>query len=655
MTRPKIKTALVISLMTIGFIFAGFSAFAISRMSTIHKSTVDVAANWMPSLGFAKEADNAFTDLRVAWRNHVIASSQDRMDRAEAEAADAKDRLMKALSSYDSLSPTSDELATVKSIRDDLSKFDALTVPLKKASTAHDDASAEKIILGDMEPIRSGIDNALSKLIDFNTAGADESYGASEQSYRESIEVTAVLLVVAALVIASSIWFAVFGIARPIQNITNSMNKLAGGDITSSIPYAGRTDEVGEMAAAVEVFRNNAENNARLESEAVNQRNQTETQRRAAADQERVRAEAMAQATTGLADGLKHLASGDLTFELQQRFAPDFESLRDDFNRAVAQLRSTLAGVAQAGSSIDGGAREVSRSADDLARRTEQQAASLEETAAALDEITANVSNSSKRVEDARSVAVQASTSATHSGNVVADAVQAMHKIEESSSKVTNIIGVIDEIAFQTNLLALNAGVEAARAGEAGKGFAVVAQEVRELAQRSAQAAKEIKELIRNSSVEVETGVKLVSETGEALTTISQFIVSINQHMDAIATSAREQAVGLSEVNTAVNQMDQVTQQNAAMVEEANAAGASLATEASRLREMIEHFQLGHSQVATAAHAMSSRATTSPSSAARAPSLIPSPARSMVGKLARSFAGRSPAAVAQTNDNWEEF
>ncbi|WP_341356160.1 methyl-accepting chemotaxis protein [Rhizobium tumorigenes] len=168
-----------------------------------------------------------------------------------------------------------------------------------------------------------------------------------------------------------------------------------------------------------------------------------------------------------------------------------------------------------------------------------------------------------------------------------------MQKIEESSNQVSNIIGVIDEIAFQTNLLALNAGVEAARAGEAGKGFAVVAQKVRDLAQRSAKAAKEIKELIRNSSLEVQIGVKLVSETGDALKTIESYIVTVNQHMDAIATSAPEQSVGLAEVNTAVNQMDQVTQQNAAMVEESNAASATLASEAGHLREPISQFQLG--------------------------------------------------------------
>jgi len=192
-------------------------------------------------------------------------------------------------------------------------------------------------------------------------------------------------------------------------------------------------------------------------------------------------------------------------------------------------------------------------------------------------------------------VAKQANDSAALSGQVVSNAVTAMERIEQSSNEISNIIGVIDEIAFQTNLLALNAGVEAARAGEAGKGFAVVAQEVRELAQRSAKAAKEIKTLIGTSSGEVESGVKLVRETGESLKTIEQYVVTINSHMDAIATSAREQSTGLKEVNTAVNQMDQVTQQNAAMVEETNAASATLASESRGLRELISQFDLGQS------------------------------------------------------------
>lgn len=293
-----------------------------------------------------------------------------------------------------------------------------------------------------------------------------------------------------------------------------------------------------------------------------------------------------------LAEALAQLAQGNLTHRITAEFPAKTAGLRSDFNETAAKLQETLNAVSVAASGILSGSSEISTSSDDLSRRTEQQAASLEETAAALDQITVNVANSSKRTEEARSVAVQANTSAAQSGKVVANAVDAMHKIEQSSNEISNIIGVIDEIAFQTNLLALNAGVEAARAGEAGKGFAVVAQEVRELAQRSAKAAKEIKDLIRNSSAEVQSGVTLVSETGEALKTIETYIVTINQHMDSIATSAREQSVGLAEVNTAVNQMDQVTQQNAAMVEESNAASATLAEEAGRLNQLISQFRL---------------------------------------------------------------
>ncbi|MBP1883219.1 methyl-accepting chemotaxis protein [Sinorhizobium mexicanum] len=326
-----------------------------------------------------------------------------------------------------------------------------------------------------------------------------------------------------------------------------------------------------------------------------------------AAEAERVRLTAEAddaarmrlqEATAGLAIGLRRLAAGDLAFQLTEPFARDFEALRHDLNGAVSQLSETLKGVANAASAIDGNSRDISRSSSELSTRTERQAASLEETAAALDQITANVTHASKRAEEARLVVAQANSSAMQSGRIVAEAVNAMGRIEQSSTQISSIIGVIDDIAFQTNLLALNAGVEAARAGEAGKGFAVVAQEVRELAQRSAQAAREIKELIRNSSTEVQNGVKLVSETGATLRAIETYIVTVNEHMDAIALSAREQSSDLAGVNAAVTQMDQVTQRNATMVEEATAAGVALADAAARLRELIAHFQLGDTSLA---------------------------------------------------------
>lgn len=445
------------------------------------------------------------------------------------------------------------------------------------------------------------------------------------------------ILVVVAGFVAIRAWLVL-----PIKSLAGLMVQLASGDLTPVVLGTDRRDEVGGMAKAVQVFKENGLKARQLEAEAVEQRSLTEEERRRNAELERARAQNMADATAGLAKGLKHLASGDLTYQLEQTFAAEFESLRADFNAAVNQLAQTMSAVARATTLMDGGTREISQSAQDLAKRTEQQAASLEETAAALDQITTNVANSSKRAEEARSIAAQANASAAQSGDVVAKAVDAMQRIEQSSDQIANIIGVIDEIAFQTNLLALNAGVEAARAGEAGKGFAVVAQEVRELAQRSAQAAKEIKGLIQNSSVEVAGGVKLVSETGQALRAIETHIITINQHMDAIALSSREQAVGLAEVNTAVNQMDQVTQQNAAMVEESNAASSSLAGEAGKLQGLVGQFQLPANGASRAFEVVdAATGTLKPT---------PSPAHRLAGRVSAAF-----GATAAIKSSWEEF
>jgi methyl-accepting chemotaxis protein-1 (serine sensor receptor) len=346
------------------------------------------------------------------------------------------------------------------------------------------------------------------------------------------------------------------------------------------------------MAAAVEVFRQNALNVVRLEKDAAASRLETEAARATAQQKAESEAEQLRFATTTLGEGLRRLAAGDISFQLSEQFAAEYEALREDFNASLRQLGTTIGSVLQTVHSIDNGTGEIASAAQDLSKRTEQQAASLEETAAALEEITANVATATKRTDEARNVAKEANASAQRSATVVSEAEQAMRRIEDSSQQISNIIGVIDEIAFQTNLLALNAGVEAARAGEAGKGFAVVAQEVRELAQRAAQAAKEIKGLIQKSSTEVENGVKLVLETGLSLKSIGEHVAQINQGMDVIATSAREQSTGLAEINTAVNLMDQATQQNAAMVEQSTAAAASLSFEAGRLRDLVNQFQL---------------------------------------------------------------
>jgi methyl-accepting chemotaxis protein len=306
---------------------------------------------------------------------------------------------------------------------------------------------------------------------------------------------------------------------------------------------------------------------------------------KAAAEQNAVVAE--------LARCLGRLSQGDLTARIETRFGGGYAKIANDLNQAIEAMRDAMEAISSSTGQLRSGADEIATASDDLSRRTEQQAASLEETAAALDQITATVRRSAEGAKQASASASTARTDAERSGEVVRDAVSAMGEIEGSSKQISQIIGVIDEIAFQTNLLALNAGVEAARAGEAGRGFAVVASEVRALAQRSAEAAKEIKSLISSSSAQVERGVKLVGETGEALSGIVRKVAEIDSLISEIALSSQEQATGLGQVNTAVNQMDQVTQQNAAMVEEATAAASSLKAEALQLADHVARFDIG--------------------------------------------------------------
>ncbi|MGL3606498.1 methyl-accepting chemotaxis protein [Rhizobium sp. G187] len=589
-------------------------------------------------------ANRAMQNMRSAIGSLLMSRSQELNESSEKEFLAAKESFVKFIDSAAQTMPSNTEIAGLKAaVLKIVDETCATTISAARAATDEQAvAASQTLFLQQCQPQFADISPKFTEL----TGKMSEAATATSTLLSEEAAATArntLIGVIVGIVLVLGVGFvAIRGwLVRPIRALSDTMAVLAGGDLSVDVAGTERRDEVGLMARSVQIFKDNGLRAREQQNEAEAARLQTEAVRVRQEETDRQRVIEMAQATEGLAEGLQRLSDGDLSYQLSKPFAADFENLRADFNTAVDKLRGTLGAVSQSISAIDGGSRELSQSATDLSKRTEQQAASLEETAAALDQITTNVQNSSKRTEDARSMAMKATESAKKSGEVVANAVDAMQRIESSSSQISNIIGVIDEIAFQTNLLALNAGVEAARAGEAGKGFAVVAQEVRELAQRSAQAAKEIKELIGKSAQEVDSGVRLVTATGDSLKIIGDHVIAINGQLDAIATSAREQSVALSEVNTAVNQMDQTTQQNAAMVEEATAASASLASEADRLRQLIGQFQIGSGSPAT---------TRQPVVAAAEHQPVASPARRMIKKVAGAL-----GMTAAKPDSWEEF
>jgi methyl-accepting chemotaxis protein len=469
-------------------------------------------------------------------------------------------------------------------------KVDGTLKPLLERIEA-DSAALVKISTeraADFEAAGQSIDTIWNLLSQFA-----EEQKTSAGTEREKANQVSVFATVAGAAIAVLAGIAlVLTLKGPIGQITGAMRRLADGFLDTGISGENRADEIGDMARALGVFKENALSKIRIEEESE--------QQRAAAEADRARNDAEKQsldreinfAVDALAAGLGRLAQGDLSSQIETPFTGRLEQLRQDFNVSLVRLQDTLGQIRTNALSIQRSGSDMLHSADALSKRTESQASSLEETAAAVEQITATVRSSAERAHEANLVVGTTKRSADSSASVVSNAIAAMGRIEGASRQIEQIIEVIDDIAFQTNLLALNAGIEAARAGEAGKGFAVVAQEVRELAQRSAQAAKEIKGLIEKSTSEVSAGSHLVQETGAVLASISQQIVTVSQHVDMMATASRDQAAALQEVNGSVNQMDQMTQQNASMVDLTTTASRKLAGDADTLMMLVEQFRL---------------------------------------------------------------
>ncbi|WLD95858.1 methyl-accepting chemotaxis protein [Agrobacterium leguminum] len=387
--------------------------------------------------------------------------------------------------------------------------------------------------------------------------------------------------------------FVSASLTKPLTGLAGLMERLNGGENNIEIKAVSRGDEIGTMARALESFRQGILDKQRMEAES-HRKSEELDEERAQREMEKARsAKELEEAVDALATGLANLAAGRLDLRIDKSFVPSLDHLRIDFNNSMAGLEATISNIGESANAIRSGSGELKSASEDLSRRTERQAAALEEAAAALGDMTQAVNLSLSRCNVAVEATAGTMQDAHKSTAVVKEAIVAMERIETSSSKIRQIIDVIDQIAFQTNLLALNAGVEAARAGEAGKGFAVVAQEVRELAQKSAAAARDITTLIATSAGDVESGVALVLKTGESLEQIQKRIQSVNDQIGEIATASREQSGRLSEINASVNELDHVTQQNAAMVEETTAAAFSLSSEADGLTEQVGQFSVG--------------------------------------------------------------
>ncbi|MCB1426963.1 MAG: methyl-accepting chemotaxis protein [Zhengella sp.] len=476
--------------------------------------------------------------------------------------------------------------------------------PLLLKQGARDEA-AIKASLGRITTAFEAHRAVVAKIVEaaVSAQGSIEAGVAEEMGWILMLELTVVIA--AAIILAALIAGMFKRVIRPLDRISTYTSRLAAGEDEGDVPYRDRSDEIGRLARSVQVFKNAAQDNLDRQRQIAAEREENARIRQEADARIVAQAKASAEAIEKLGQALRTLAEGDLTCTIDVQFHPDFETLRQDFNHSVGKLQSAMQAISSNGDIIRGASGELLTASDNLAQRTERQASAVEQTAAAVEEVTKSISLTAGNADEAGRTVRHTGEAAERAGNVVRQAVAAMADIEEASHNIANIIAIIDEVAFQTNLLALNASVEAARAGEAGKGFSVVAQEVRELAQRSAAQAREIKTLIANSNALVSTGAELVGETGRTLETIVAEVRNVDVNVSSIVSAVKEQATSLKEINRAISDIDNNTQQNASMAEQATAAGHSLAGEVESLARMLGQFRLAGNTPVRSGHAAS--------------------------------------------------
>lgn len=566
----KIKTITIGGsiLLTLAAISGGVTT--LSALGTIQDQLVEVDRHTVPQLSQAALISRAGMDARLSMAKHILTDSKADIPAANQALAERIADMDGLLADFGKVANSDRQRILLAECTTAWANWKAEAAAVRRLSAAMDKAGATRRMETRLNPRGAALQNAIKALRDFtidegkrSTAGAIESAGHSR--------LLAIVIVVAAglLGIAMALMSAL-RVGRPVAALTSAMTEMAKGDLNRSVPYLDKQDEVGEMARALGAIK-----------EAIAKRTREE---------EAVRSAAQQQMIDGLAGGLDALSKGRLNYQIINRFPDGYDAIRAQFNETLATLSGLIGQVAQSAATVRIGASEISSASDDLSQRTESQAAALEESAAAVRQLANSLSEVAKSASSANAAAVEANSDAQASSDMMDRAVTAMEGIATSSGKMNEIIQLIEGIAFQTNLLALNAGVEAARAGEAGKGFAVVASEVRALAQRSADAASEVSSVIRLSEAEVRTGVEVISQAQTGLTKILEQSSRVSELITSIADATNQQSNSIGQVNAVVSDLDRITQQNAALVEESTAAARNLSMAAATLSELVSHF-----------------------------------------------------------------